>query len=151
SVSRQGRTILLVSHQIAAVSYLCGQAILLSQGTLAAYGRTEKVIAQYLRESAALSEISLRDRVDRDGTGEVRFVAAALRDRANQPVQSFSCGEDAVLVLSFERLADTVLRNMRVDLGIDNHLGHRVTWLSTELTNEEIAVVPPEAHCVEVR
>jgi lipopolysaccharide transport system ATP-binding protein len=47
-VARSGRTVLLVSHNMAAVRHLCTQAILLSDGQLAASGKVEEVVPQYL-------------------------------------------------------------------------------------------------------
>jgi lipopolysaccharide transport system ATP-binding protein len=47
-VSRSGRTILFVSHNLAAVQKLCTRAILLEQGVLKFDGGTEECIARYL-------------------------------------------------------------------------------------------------------
>ncbi len=51
-VAQSGRTILLVSHQMDVVRRLCGRAILLKQGEVAAAGDTNEVINQYLAEGA---------------------------------------------------------------------------------------------------
>jgi lipopolysaccharide transport system ATP-binding protein len=51
-VARGGRTILLVSHQMDVVRRLCGKAVLLRQGEVAAAGAAEDVINQYLAEGA---------------------------------------------------------------------------------------------------
>jgi lipopolysaccharide transport system ATP-binding protein len=51
-VARGGRTILLVSHQMDVVRRLCGKAIMLRHGEVAAAGSTAEVINQYLAEGA---------------------------------------------------------------------------------------------------
>jgi lipopolysaccharide transport system ATP-binding protein len=51
-----GKTVLFVSHNMAAVRKLCSQAVLLDQGRIAATGQTESVIASYL--PAPLAEAS---------------------------------------------------------------------------------------------
>ncbi len=43
----QGRTVLFVSHNMAAVSHLCDKAILLHQGTIRCSGQTEVVVEEY--------------------------------------------------------------------------------------------------------
>jgi len=48
-VSKSGRTILFVSHNLAAVENLCSKAILLDSGKVAAEGLVEKVVRQYQR------------------------------------------------------------------------------------------------------
>jgi lipopolysaccharide transport system ATP-binding protein len=45
-----GRTVLFVSHNLAAVRALCGRAILLDRGTLVADGNPGEVTARYLRD-----------------------------------------------------------------------------------------------------
>jgi ABC-type polysaccharide/polyol phosphate transport system ATPase subunit len=47
----EGRTILFVSHNLFAVKSLCKNAIFIKDGTIAAYGSSEKVISQYQIEN----------------------------------------------------------------------------------------------------
>ncbi len=47
-VSREGRTVLFVSHNISAISSLCNKAILLGSGRIAFSGDTERVVERYL-------------------------------------------------------------------------------------------------------
>ncbi len=49
-VATQGRTVLLVSHNLQAVSTLARQSLLLSKGRLEAFGPTNQVIADYSRQ-----------------------------------------------------------------------------------------------------
>jgi len=46
--SRNGRTVLFVSHNMRAVERLCGRALLLQDGKIAQHGFTKQVIAEYL-------------------------------------------------------------------------------------------------------
>ncbi len=46
-VSRDGRTVLFVSHQMDLISRLCGEAILLSNGQIQVRGPVSDVIEQY--------------------------------------------------------------------------------------------------------
>lgn len=47
----EGRTVLFVSHNMAAVQKLCSSAILLQNGTFCTQGKTNDVVAQYLNQS----------------------------------------------------------------------------------------------------
>jgi lipopolysaccharide transport system ATP-binding protein len=51
-VTKSGRTILFVSHNMAAVEKLCSRAILLESGKLTAEGPSNEVIPLYLKKSA---------------------------------------------------------------------------------------------------
>ncbi len=48
AVAGQGRTVLFVSHNMAAVKTLCSRAILLNQGKLVYIGETDQVVDRYL-------------------------------------------------------------------------------------------------------
>jgi ABC-type polysaccharide/polyol phosphate transport system ATPase subunit len=47
-VSKQGRTVLFVSHNMAAINELCGYCVLLDKGAIKTIGKTNEVISQYL-------------------------------------------------------------------------------------------------------
>ena len=53
-VSRGGRTVLFVSHNMAAVQSLCGTTIWLDRGEVAASGPTAEVIPKYLQDAHAV-------------------------------------------------------------------------------------------------
>jgi lipopolysaccharide transport system ATP-binding protein len=51
-VARQGRTVLFISHNMAAVKSLCGRAIWLDGGQIVALGETGQVVLEYLQKGA---------------------------------------------------------------------------------------------------
>jgi len=51
---RDGRTVLFVSHNMEAITRLCGKALLLEQGRIAAGGDVADVVPQYLNSSGSL-------------------------------------------------------------------------------------------------
>ena len=73
-VGRGGRTILLVSHNMAAVTRLCPRALLLDSGRVVAHGQSQEVVDQYVAGIDELSQVLLGKRSDRIGTQAVRFV-----------------------------------------------------------------------------
>jgi lipopolysaccharide transport system ATP-binding protein len=84
-VAGHGRTVLFVSHNMAAVRALCAKSLLLSSGRLSAAGDTSAVILKYVDqqgESAAFSREPL-------GTGKPHVIAASIVDIAEskQPRQ----------------------------------------------------------------
>ena len=52
-VAADGRTVIFVSHNLAAVSKLCSRSILLEQGKLIANASTQEVISQYMRRETS--------------------------------------------------------------------------------------------------
>lgn len=57
-VAKEGRTVIFVSHNMAAMDSLCKTAILLDKGKLVTYGETEAVIEQYLAQSKDAIQIN---------------------------------------------------------------------------------------------
>ena len=59
-VGRSGRTILFVSHNMAAVQQLCSRAILLEKGKIIADGPVQEVVHSYLDQGCGASEAFVR-------------------------------------------------------------------------------------------
>ena len=57
TVGQEGRTVLFVSHNLAAVSRLCSRTIWLDQGRIIADGPTKEIISQYLHTQLGVSAI----------------------------------------------------------------------------------------------
>jgi lipopolysaccharide transport system ATP-binding protein len=55
--TREGRTVLFVSHNMAAISQLCNRAILLNNGQLTFHGNVHKAIQLYLRPGRGIDNI----------------------------------------------------------------------------------------------
>jgi lipopolysaccharide transport system ATP-binding protein len=74
-VATDGRTVLLVSHQLNTVAALCDRVVYLKQGVVAGEGPTQATLAQYLDETTGQGHAQdVSDYVRRPGTGEVRMV-----------------------------------------------------------------------------
>jgi lipopolysaccharide transport system ATP-binding protein len=75
-VALGGRTVLFVSHNMAAVRKLCKSAMLIDSGTIKYLGNVQDAISQYMHldTTSLSSRIELASR-DRRGTGEVKIDA----------------------------------------------------------------------------
>jgi lipopolysaccharide transport system ATP-binding protein len=94
--SREGRTILFVSHDMDAIQRLCSRCILLQHGRALADGEPASVVAQYLSLHSikgcpnAWIDLSHAARI---GTGEARFVALQFSSHcAETAFQPYSKG-----------------------------------------------------------
>jgi lipopolysaccharide transport system ATP-binding protein len=81
-VGQEGRTVLFVSHNMAAVSRLCNRAILLENGQIAEDGPTEDVIGKYLNSDHGTSaEKVWTDPDQAPGKEHVRLRAIRVVDK----------------------------------------------------------------------
>jgi lipopolysaccharide transport system ATP-binding protein len=77
-VANRGRTILLVSHNLASVQSLCSRVLLLEAGEIRADGAPAAVIGQYLEGQQQRGALDLLARQDRVGDGSVRFKSVRI-------------------------------------------------------------------------
>ena len=102
-VSHEGRTVLFVSHNMAAVRSLTSRALWLDRGRVAADGPTGDIVSSYLASSideevsgvVDLSENSSRRTVGKWTAGRVRFTSVSLLGPDDEPWLAF--GEGAPL------------------------------------------------------
>ncbi len=108
AVAREGRTVLFVSHNMAAVSSLCDTGILLERGKVSLIGESSDVVRHYLAGIEQRNTNSLRERTDRVGSGIVRLVAFKLSHRpSDAPVADLMMGDPVHITLTVEALERT--------------------------------------------
>jgi len=73
-----GRTVLFVSHNMAAVQSLCNRVIVLNNGSVIFNGNVKQGIDQYLSSSIQNIDIDLIKRTDRVGTGHALITGFSL-------------------------------------------------------------------------
>ncbi len=65
-ISKSGRTVIFVSHDMNAIEQLCNKAVILKGGTLAEQGETSELISHYLNENKnfKFNQLALSEEVD---------------------------------------------------------------------------------------
>ncbi len=140
--ARGGRTILFVSHNIAAIENLCPTALLLERGRLTAQGSNREVLAQYLASLAKTSQTDLSDRTDREGDGRLRFCDIQLLDDFGRPVPGYFSGQRCRLRLTVENKTGIEQRNVQIAVGIDEDMGQRIMMVSSDIAHEWPLTLP---------
>jgi lipopolysaccharide transport system ATP-binding protein len=118
-VARDGRTILFVSHNMAAVQSLCNRGIVLDEGRMVFSGTSEEAVAHYLH-TAYQANGCLRDRTDRTGTGDVKVVGIELRDTFGRPVSAVHCGDDVDVCLHLENFTNKPIPRVQIHIRVKN-------------------------------
>jgi lipopolysaccharide transport system ATP-binding protein len=104
-VSRQGRTVLFVSHNIAAITALTERCLLLKSGKLVLDGPTAEVTSRYLSEAAAEDSsgiINLEARLPKTAAADVRLMEMQFTDQNDAPTAQFHEGEPINLSVAFD-------------------------------------------------
>ena len=97
-VAGHGRTILFVSHNMAAIQHLCSRAILLQNGKLTLDTNTDKAVESYLLEMSAPSSDGAHIK-SFDGTFSITHTI--LRDASGEEKSSFKPGEEMVVEVHY--------------------------------------------------
>lgn len=123
-----GKTVLMVSHDLNALKQLCSTALYLKEGQLAGIGPASEVIEAYtLSGSAALTE-DLRQLPRTKGDGSIRFSSIHVSGDDGLPPATGS-----TLRVKLELDNPFAHASPRIDLRIDSVFGQRLIWLSTSL------------------
>ncbi len=133
-VTRDGRTVIFVSHNLAAVQSLCDRGLLLDGGRVVFEGTVGDTIEHYLTSIATTSQVSVRERQDRRGTGALRFTDVAVTSSAAGPVL---VGGDAEIALGYE--SDAEPRHLFVSIAVAGPLGEPLFLCSNELSGDDLA------------
>jgi len=107
-VGRQGRTVLFVSHTMAAVTRLCSRAVLLSQGRVTKEGLVEEVVSEYLRlgSSDATPFREWTDPETAPGGHAARLLAIRVRGEGNAVSSSFEIRSAITIETEYQLLRD---------------------------------------------
>jgi lipopolysaccharide transport system ATP-binding protein len=142
-VGKSGQTVLVVSHNMAAVTNLCERAILLKAGRIVRDGPAGDVVRYYLDSFEDSSAISLEDRKDRYGDGRLRVTKISLADSNGRPVSCFRSGESGQIIVQYRSTTAEHLRNVLVGLSLFSPWGEKVCDLETTYSGEPFNLVGP--------
>lgn len=129
AVSREGRTILFVSHNLPALQNLCGRTIVLRAGHLVFDGSTAEAIANYLssRDDSARTAVDLRHHVNRLPGMSPFFTDIEVRVNG-QPSTTPLMGEGLEIRVRYE--AHRPLSGLRIGITINDRYQQRLANFS---------------------
>ena len=142
---RLGRTVLFVSHSMAAVSSICQKACLIRDGRVAQAGPTDLVIATYMRVPTKDGVTWLNARTDRQGDGTLRFTSVGTHCRGT-PASTVLSGDSLDVIIDYE--AHEVLSRASVSLGFYGAYGHFMLWCNNELIGTAFQRLPQRGRIV---
>jgi lipopolysaccharide transport system ATP-binding protein len=131
-VAKEGRTVLFVSHNLAAIHALCSRAILLEQGRDVYDGNPMDATRRYLgygRKAMNDGRVDLRSPTIVRAGRSVIFSALQMRNASGEITSTFSPGDD--LVIEFELDPPYAVSDPALSIGFDDAVGRRIFSVST--------------------
>lgn len=99
---QEGRTVLLVSHNMNAIASLCTSALLIQEGKLAQIGNPFDVVQSYYQTTAISHTVSLIDHPARQAGRAPVLTAVELLNETGEPTTSFAAEQPVQLRISVE-------------------------------------------------
>lgn len=136
-VAHQGRTVLLVSHNMAAIQALASRVVLLDHGHVVYEGPPEEAVRRYLAQVEDLRGRDLESREDRRGGREFRFTHVEFLDpRTMTPWSVLAVGQPVLIRMRFRNMAGKILSNMGLYIMFATSAGAFVFACSNESVGE---------------
>lgn len=104
-ISRSGgRTVLFVSHNMAAVRQLCTKGIVLEHGKVIFSGTSDLAVDHYLRMGNEKELITLLDREDRIGNGKMLIQEVLILNSKKETVTEVISGDSLFLKITLKKI-----------------------------------------------
>lgn len=130
--SKEGRTVLFVSHDMAAIKNLCTRALLLQKGTIVKEGNPNDVVDYYLRNANVLnaSEKTI-DTSLRSGSGKFTLQGIEFLNRKGEEVSVLESGMDLFIKVFYKCQEKPV--NPVINIIVRNSLQQEIMNLLTRI------------------
>lgn len=140
-VARGGRTVLFVSHNMAAVSSLCKTAVTISGGRVVDSGDPRTVISRYLADVRDQGSRSFVDR-DRKGTGRIRLTEWSLESMDGESIQSAYSGQDIRIRIHYESEETGPIGAVFPQIAVSGLFGQSLFVLLSRASGSELTIPP---------
>lgn len=144
-ITGEGRTVLFVSHNMAAVQNLCTVAYALDHGRVFASGGVDDVIGKYLESVSRLATIPLASRTDRKGTGRLRLTRFSISGAVNS-TDTVQCGAPASFEIAYE--GNPPLEGVEIEMLFYDHSGVCVVNANNVFAGRHFEDVPQKGKFV---
>lgn len=141
-VSRQGRTILFVSHNMGAIKLLCKSAVILDSGRLTESGTAHSIIEKHIAQQINNTVMTpLGERTDRGGDGRAILQKVEILNHDMTPSSNLYVGRDAAIRITIS-LRDKSATPNRILIVCNNQDGVKIWSLDTASDYPETAQEP---------
>lgn len=139
--SKDGKTILFVSHNMAAIQNLCNKSFVIKKGRIdLPVTDTNTAIRHYIKDSISLSRSAIADRTDRSGEGLIRFENIVLVDNNGSQVKGIHTGQEINFLIETKQSAPS-LSNVSVALTVYSDEGVEMITLANHISKEAFSEV----------
>jgi lipopolysaccharide transport system ATP-binding protein len=134
-----GRTVLLVSHNMASIMVLAQDCLYLDQGRVAAYGPADEVVDHYMAQFGRSDSTEPGLFVPKQKPDQKLIVKSLEVFSRRRRTDTIRMGDDLSLLVTLDFEAQPASRSLRVGFGIETVTGLRIISLGSRQGGLEIA------------
>lgn len=147
-VAQGGRTVLFVSHNMAAVGTLCSRCVVLDEGGVTFDGKSGPAIEYYFNQIEKYSRLKLSERRDRGGSGICRFTSLTFEDEEGRSLEVIRAGQAVRIVLEYESKVNEPLYAVKVGVHISHSMFGQVLYFDNRISGDLSDSIPSSGKLV---
>ena len=144
----EGRTVLFVSHNMAAVKTLCQKGIVLENGNIVYTGSSEDASNFYLAKNFNKAAVALSNRNDRRGDGRMQIKDITIVNRSGDAVIDLIVGESCQFVFDFERTGEINVSDFVIAMQILDSSERLMTTIATDEMGISFDLIPEKGRII---
>jgi lipopolysaccharide transport system ATP-binding protein len=134
-----GRTILIVSHNMAMLSNLCKTAVVLSDGKVScAKKEISEAVQTYLKETEKVTEENIFERKDRKGEGKIKITNFSILGPEKTIQKNYLAGQEIIFKIEFQTLNNNKYSRVDFNIAIKNPQKGLFSLLSSDMTGQTV-------------
>lgn len=138
----EGRTVLFVSHNMAAIQKLCNKALVLADGKIEySIGEVNQAVQQYLGSVQKTAKTNLIDRNDRQGQGNIKLINFKFLNQYNQVQETLITGQYVKLQIDYESVEKKTFSNVTVAVAIYGDDNVLYTVIGNEFSSKPFEMI----------
>jgi len=139
---KEGRTVLFVTHNMAAVQALCNKGITLKGGEVEYIGSISKAISAYVSTLNTTAKLDFSQRRDLDNDKKAWYTGIHFCSSSGKTIQTAISGQPLDIVLSYQ--TNPHLKDIKLDfyIGVYNFMREKLLHLGTEYTMPTLKNLP---------
>ncbi len=139
-VAKGGRTVLFVSHNMAAIESLCTKGVVLTSGTKVFEGLSCASVKFYMNLMIHESYCDLENIAGRKGEGNLRISKIEIEDDKCVKSKNFPIGSKLRFLIKYK--AKSRIQNPRVIIGVYNLMQEGIARFDTNITGGLFSTLP---------
>jgi lipopolysaccharide transport system ATP-binding protein len=142
----EGRTVIFVSHNLAAITSLCDRVINIKDGKLQNYGEPNLIVEKYINDIVVGKDDFDLSNKKREGNGEINFTEVRVLNIKKQVIKSAYSGQDIIISLKYTSRTKKRLNNISVLVGFRSILGDFLFMCGNEMAGQHFSSISPDGY-----